>query len=174
MIIGLSSKIGAGKDTVAHLIGNGEVRKFADNIKKICAIISGLPLGDMYTQDGKNIYIEQFDMTVGTMQQKIGTEVFRNSFDQNVWVKSLFSKYTPDQLWIITDVRFPNEADYIKSLDGILIRIEGDPAGIRANSTRDLNHPSETSLDDYKFDHVIYNDGTLEELKAKVDALKLV
>tara|TARA_R110002020_G_scaffold100855_5_gene238087 strand:- start:16789 stop:17784 length:996 start_codon:yes stop_codon:yes gene_type:complete len=35
-------------------------------------------------------------------------------------------------------------------------------------------HPSETALDDYEFDHVIENDGSLEDLVEKVKQLKLV
>lgn len=172
-ILSCSGKIGSGKDSLANLIVINskkkiEVKKFADNLKIICSVISGRPIEDMYSSDGKNKFIPEFQMTVGEMQQKIGTEVFRDNFDQNVWVKSLFASYTPDQIWIITDVRFQNEAEYIKRVGGIIIRIEGDPAKIRLNSTRNLNHPSETSLDDYEhFDELIHNVGTLEDLELK-------
>ena len=36
------------------------------------------------------------------------------------------------------------------------------------------DHPSETALDDYEFDHVIDNDGSIEELIEEVKQLKLV
>lgn len=45
--------------------------------------------------------------------------------------------------WIITDLRFPNEAKAIKDRGGLLIRI--DRPSIKSTD----NHPSETSLDDY-------------------------
>ena len=66
--------------------------------------------------------------------------------------------------WIITDVRFLNEAKAVLDRGGILLRVNRpgnmNPAG---------EHPSETSLDDYKlFNHVIENEGTIEELYAKV------
>ncbi len=171
IILGCSGRIGSGKDTLAeYIIRNSskpfQIKKFADNLKKVTAIISGKSIMDMYTSEGKNMYIPEFDMSVGTMQQKIGTEVFRDNFDQDVWVKSLFASYTPDQNWIITDVRFPNEADYIKNVGGYIFRIDGDPAKVRENSNRILDHPSETSLDRYKkFDQHILNHGSLEELE---------
>lgn len=56
--------------------------------------------------------------------------------------------------WIITDVRFPNEAKVIKDKGGIVIRVNRECIG----STD--NHLSETALDDYKdFDYVIANNG---------------
>ena len=75
--------------------------------------------------------------------------------------------------WIITDVRFPNEAQAIKDRGGILIRINRD------NGTRaiDVNaHLSETALDDYDgFDYVIDNDSdSVRDLIDKVKQLKIV
>lgn len=68
--------------------------------------------------------------------------------------------------WIITDCRFPNEAEAIKSRNGILIRIE------RPSLNHLSNHESETALDSYKkFDHTIINDGNLEDLFNKVKKL---
>ena len=72
--------------------------------------------------------------------------------------------------WIVTDVRFPNEAKAIKKRKGLLVRVEGDPAKIRENSTRNLSHPSETSLDSWKpWDYMIDNSGTLAQLKEQVE-----
>jgi hypothetical protein len=50
--------------------------------------------------------------------------------------------------------------------------LEGDPIGVRANSLRDLNHISETNLDNYnKFDKVIYNNKDVNILKTIVNDL---
>ena len=63
-------------------------------------------------------------------------------------------------------MRFPNEADAVKSRKGLLVRIEGDPAKVRAKSTRDTSHISETALDNYSgFDYTYKNDKTLAELE---------
>ena len=68
---------------------------------------------------------------------------------------------------IITDVRFLNEANAIKERGGILIKIERD------NGT-ESTHISETALDSYDidtFDYTINNNGTLEDLAKKVNAI---
>lgn len=180
-ILGVSGKIGSGKDTFAELLakqlpGKVERHALADNLRLITEIISGIRMTTTheidepfcneirnYTQDQKNILIKQFNKTIGETLQLVGTELFRDNYDTDVWVKSLFSEEMYDKLnngkiIIIPDVRFINEADYILQEGGYLIRLEGDPAGVRENSLRDLNHLSETNLDNYtKFDKVIIN-----------------
>lgn len=67
--------------------------------------------------------------------------------------------------WIITDMRFPNEFDAVKSRGGITIRVNRD------NGTRaiDVNtHPSETALDNHNFDYVIDNTSSVSDLIVKV------
>lgn len=132
--------------------------------------------------------------TYRDLLQRLGTEVCRN-LHPNFWINILMKDYKviqyyhgesvegkgiydvteADELkaeiypkypnWIITDCRFPNEANAIKEKGGINIRINRD------NGTRiiDINpHPSETSLDNYTFDYVIDNNGTIEELIQEV------
>lgn len=120
------------------------------------------------------------------MLQRLGTEAMRNQIHENVWVNALFADYKSTTYrsevpvraagfidteifpkWIITDTRFPNEAKVIKEKNGILIRVKRTQF-LSVGSLATHEHPSETALDDYKFDHVIDNDGTLEELIEKV------
>ena len=169
IIIGLSGKIGSGKTTLAEFLKE-ELRKidipvqfinFADALKKITYELSG-HYG--FTQEDKQFYLEDWGMTVGTMLQKLGTDVMRNYFDNQVWVKAAFSKIK-EGVNIIGDCRFKNEAIAIKQKEGILIRVNGDPGKIRENSTRDINHISEIELDNYDgFDFIFENNGSKEAL----------
>lgn len=63
--------------------------------------------------------------------------------------------------WLITDIRFPNEAESVLKHDGILIRVNrNEDAG---------DHLSETGLDHYPgFHYIIDNTGTIEDLYTKV------
>lgn len=91
--------------------------------------------------------------------QLIGTECFRNIIHVNTWVNALMSEYDSEKSWVVTDVRFPNEAKAIKDANGILIRIN------RIQYNNIAPHESETALDDYNhFDYVIDNNGSLENL----------
>jgi hypothetical protein len=59
---------------------------------------------------------------------------------------------------VIADVRFPNEAEAIKERGGKVIRIN------RHNHGAVNTHKSEIAMDNYMFDHVLYNDGTIDDL----------
>lgn len=125
--------------------------------------------------------------TVREILQQVGTE-FGRSFSPNIWVNALFSKYKPKYTeeestgetsgssikahypnWIITDMRFPNELKVLKKRGGISIRVERPKVLSEEikGQTKSV-HPSETALDDAKFDYVIYNNGTIEDLVYKV------
>lgn len=65
--------------------------------------------------------------------------------------------------WIISDCRFMNEIMAVKDRGGLVIRVVNPRLTIPENE-----HESEKSLDSTKFKYVIVNDGTLEDLKAKV------
>lgn len=198
LVIGISGKIGSGKDTLAGIIAKNmqlvrsvrghtktEIYKkfFAYKLKCVVELLTGItmtmvdeitysePVFD-YTQEQKNIYLPEYDMTLGTMLQKVGTDAIRNNIHLDSWILALFTDIqhtNNNDVWLITDVRFKNEAESVKKHNGYLIRIDGDPMDVRKNSTRDLNHISETDLDDYdKFDFTISNDGTLEDLEKEV------
>jgi len=181
-VIGISGKIGSGKDTFAELLAeqlNGKVERYAlaDKLRLITEIISGIRMTTThevnkpfcneirnYTQDQKNIVIKEFNKTIGETLQLVGTDLFRDNYDTDIWVKSFFNeeldgKLNDGKIIVVPDVRFVNEANYILQEGGYLIRLEGDPMSVRENSLRDLNHISETDLDDYtNFSKVIYND----------------
>ena len=74
--------------------------------------------------------------------------------------------YPEQRDWVITDVRFPDEAQAIKDWGGVLWRV--DRPGLVGGD----GHASETAMDDYRgWDEVIVNDGTIAELRAKVGRL---
>ncbi len=131
-------------------------------------------------------------LTPRKLLQLLGTEAGRQIIHPNIWVNALFADYVCNDCgqkecptdeedtgqmvhysfpnWIITDVRFPNEAKAIKDKGGIVIRIER-PGG---ESHCGGQHDSETALDNYSFDYVIDNEGSIDELIEKIKQLKLV
>jgi len=192
MIIGISGKIGSGKGVVSEKLAEFLSKRkpvyykiFAHPLKDIVAILTGHPLTTNYdnyfeggirdySQEDKNTFIPLYNMTIGEMLQKIGTEAMRNHFDSDVWAKAIFSNYDDkeDYIWVISDCRFTNEADAIKKRGGIIIRVNGDPAKVNLNTKRDKSHISETALDDYTdFDYVIENNSTLEDLYIKTEGV---
>jgi len=134
--------------------------------------------------------IKERKLTPRLLLQLLGTEGGRDVIHRNIWVNALFSDYfegikiqpsapykvKPDN-WIVTDTRFPNEAEAVKKRGDLLIRVNRDQyektedgqqtATLKRDQTTD-DHPSETALDSYKFDYVINNNGTIEELIKQV------
>jgi hypothetical protein len=126
-------------------------------------------------------------ITPRKLLQLLDTEAGREIIHPNIWVNAFFAGYSDRQFrgstyesqisnWIVTDVKYPNQAKAIKDRGGIIIRVNRDYIlrGVELPFIKDAQHPSETALDDYEFDHVIDNDGSIEELLEKVKLLKLV
>jgi hypothetical protein len=194
-LLGVSGKIGSGKDTFAELLAYElpnmvERHAMADNLRLITEIITGVKMSvthEMgkpfinkicnYTQEQKNIFLPKFNKTIGESLQLIGTDLLRDNYDTDIWCKAFFNdvineKIKDGKIIIVPDVRFLNEANYIKLNGGYLIRLVGDPNNIRKHSLRDLEHISETQLDDYDgFQKVIYNDKDIESLRENVKSL---
>ena len=101
---------------------------------------------------------------VRRLLQVLGTEVGRQILGETVWTDIVMQQIddSPQQNWVVTDVRFPNEANEIKSRSGFLIRVN------RLNHSPVNNHKSERAMDNYMFDHVVFNDGTLDDLSDNV------
>jgi len=187
-LIGVSGKMGAGKDTTANYLINrfNALRinhtdliwgrhAFADRIKATVATMVGADVFSFYTEEGKNVCYPAWNNKSGReLLQDVGT-MMRERYDQNVWVRTTLEHFDPKKCrWIISDVRRLNEAEEIKRLGGIIIRLEGDPSGLRTRATPDKqNHISETELDDYAFDAVIENNqlGVEDHLYKKINLL---
>ena len=196
MIIGVSGYSGSGKDLVGTMIqflasrnnakvsledildfpinhqywleeqSGWEIKKWAGKLKTIASMLTGIPVEKFEDQEFKKTDLgPEWDMTVRDFLQKLGTDAVRDGLHTNAWVNALIADYTNESKWVITDTRFPNEAEAIRKKDGILIRVERP--GVKPIN----NHPSETGLDDYTFDHVIKNNGSIEDLLLKVKSI---
>ena len=118
--------------------------------------------------------------TFRMLLQQIGTDLFRNKLHPQIWVNALMGKYMiPEyysnnelrrhvpQKWIISDVRFNNEAKAIKDRGGILIKINRN-TGIQST------HLSETELDSYTdWNYEIDNNGSITDLINQVKQILL-
>lgn len=68
---------------------------------------------------------------------------------------------------VVSDIRFQNEADYIHSKGGIVVRV------VRDSIVNNKNHASEYKQDQVKVDYTVHNDGSLDDLRAGVGDLLL-
>ncbi len=165
MIIGICGKKFHGKSTIAkYFVDRGFIElTFAESLKKICKEIFNLSDEQLYGNLKEEIDI-YWNMTPRQILQKVGTDLFRVHFDNDIWVKSIDKKiqlYKDTHNIVISDVRFLNEYNLIKSYDGIIINV------VRDINTQDM-HISENSLSDIVFDYNIDNNGSIDDLYIKL------
>jgi hypothetical protein len=135
------------------------------------------------------------DITPRWVLQYWGTEVVRKGFHDDMWVASLEHRLlsSKDDI-VITDCRFPNEIRALKNVGAIVLRVKRGPEPAWYNHAKNYNkgikrigwalgktelekakvHASEYSWVGSKFDYVVENDTTLDDLYTRVeDILKV-
>ena len=177
MEIGVSGKARSGKDTFAEMLATELNREayppyvmmaFANELKLRCQAAFDLTWEQLWGND-KEIEDERYPKPDGAgfwttreIMQNYGA--FYRSIDGQFWIKNLF-KVAEEKDYtnvIVTDVRYVNEADFIADRGGFIIRVEREDK----DRIHNIEHPSETELDDYKrFDFIVMNDSTLDDLK---------
>lgn len=165
-IIGISGKIGTGKTTLTdNLVGllvreNYVAAKFSfgDALKREVSSVFGVPLVDLYTQEGKaKVYTFELDghertMMLRELLQWYG-QFIRNQNPRH-WVDLLSDEIAQAgcRVAIIDDVRFENEAAFAESPGrkrSMLLRLEPYPGWTCPESV--AQHESECALDAYTF-----------------------
>jgi hypothetical protein len=174
-LIGIAGRAGSGKDTVAQLIHDmvadgAYIRPFALPIKQACVAMFGIPMKFWGEPGLKNELIPGFDVSYRHVMQTIGTDWGRYLVDKDLWLKLAQHAYERwdgaeskrDRFFIVPDVRFENEATWIRN-EGILIHLT------RPGNTIELaNHASEKGVAIDRNDLTLPNNGTLEELRDNV------
>ena len=168
-LIGFAGKARSGKDTAgAYLVDNYNFLRysFAQPLKDATKIMFGLT--DEQIKD-KEKAAEPWGMSPRDLYQRVGTDIARN-IDVNVWVKGadMFVKKNPERSVVVTDVRFSNEAFWIRSQGGLVVFLHSDTRGIFEGS----GHSSENGLTGEDVDLIIENDGTIEALHVKLDEMR--
>lgn len=104
---------------------------------------------DLYGWEGTKE--TEFKDEIRGILQRTGTEAGRKVISDNIWVDAALTGHPDDARIVVTDCRFPNEAQRIKDLGGIVVRV--NRPGVKAVNA----HPSESALDDWAFDYTLEN-----------------
>ena len=179
-ILYLSGKAGCGKSMICEWLNKRgyTVVNIADRIKEVVSTLTGTPLTDQYTTEGKAMKPEGLEIlgTLGGLQQTVGT-LFRTHLHRDVWIHVCWNHIEKmiqagEQKIVIGDVRMKREAQFFeeKGVHGIRIerpRVQRLPY-IRG---RDEKHITETDLDTYDFAIRIHNGGTKESLFKRMEGI---
>lgn len=154
-VICISGKAGHGKDTFGQYLyedlislnKSARIFHFADLVKFICK--------QYFDWNGEK------DEAGRHLLQYIGTDVIRNQ-NENYWVDFIINLLTMlDGTWdyiVIPDCRFPNEADRFKDsiFKTYIVRVNR-PDYVSTLTEEQQKHTSETAMDNYDFDKVVFN-----------------
>lgn len=121
---------------------------------------------------------QERDLTIRELCQYLGTEIFRDRIDENLWVKLMITRIqrtisqNPNcQLIMISDYRYPNELEYLREnipdnkwmIHSLRIERKQLPSG------QYNHHRSEMSINNLLVDMIIENNGSLEDFYRNID-----
>jgi len=173
-LIAFSGKARAGKDTSAEVLiehHNFWQLSFAEGIKEVARQVGWNGEKDeagrkLLQELGRILREYNPDYTIQFMQKQLDSIPQRLS---KTMEPPFEGGLVMPQGVVITDCRYPNEADWIASQpNSTLIRIQR-PNNPDALTGEAAQHETEIALDDYSFENIIVNDGTKEELHRKVE-----
>lgn len=178
-LIGLVGYAGTGKDTVRQLLESEHGftgLAFADPMRTMLrALFTANGLDEKYIdeRDHKEAPIEDLltdqPVTYRQMAQTLGTEWGRN-LSSDFWLQIAGAhiahrRQRGERLFVISDVRFVNEARWVKDAGGELWRIHRpDVLPVRP-------HASEAEIEHIECDRLIDNSGSLDDLWTRVDSV---
>jgi hypothetical protein len=192
LIIGIHGKLGSGKDWLASNIVIPVLEKLklkfltmslADQIKINVMTKNNIKYCDVYKQKTQETRI--LLQNEGTNGRKI---------DENIWIKYLFNwigvyNNRGIEVFVIPDLRYKNEYEFIKENDGIIIKVfapERNKSRLLQESNGNFEvynkiktHQSEIDMDifdDSKFDLIIDNDKiiNIEDIKNNFEKLTII
>jgi dephospho-CoA kinase len=168
MLIGLGGNLGCGKNYIAEkiiskYIINSLVIGFGDHVKVEASRLFGFSFHELFVEKNKNSRKKL---------QTFATEENREILGQDTWINAL--KVWMDIFetrginnFIIPDVRFENEATFIKNQGGLLIKVVApdrtwekalqETKGNKEEAEKILSHSSEKGIPDEYYDFVLDN-----------------
>jgi hypothetical protein len=165
LIIGIGNKARQGKDYVANYMQEALpssvcIYNFARELKLYCKEhhYELLPAWQ-FAHTTKQMPGHKEDPIYGyaPILQWVGVEKRKENPDY--WVEKVAAKIAEvnPEIAVIADVRFPNEAAYVKENGGYTVNVSRRlPDGTQMlDTSRDPNHISEIALSDYEFDYYI-------------------
>src|SRR5271166_5111492 len=141
-VIGVAGRAKVGKDTVGRfIIGAGAGRytyALAEPIRNMLFAGFGVDLRSPYWASRKEEPIPAFGKSPREMLQTLGTEWGRTHIGEGVWILLAQEKLlNMGGGMVITDIRFPNEAAWVRRMGGTVVHVLRDVPAVHAHSSED-------------------------------------
>ena len=165
ILVGITGPAGSGKSTIANVFHEQlgyRVLAFAHPLKQALIKMTGLDRKWFYDIKYKEREIPGLPgITPRIMMQKFGTEYAREMINYDFWIWRMshsVSKYSHEPI-VIEDVRFHNEAHFIRDNGGLVIHIDRQ----FESPTEENDHVSEQDIPCLIGDRVISGNCSIEE-----------
>lgn len=165
-LVALTGAAGSGKSTATKFLVERHgytLVKFAGPLKAMCRAV-GLSQEQIEGDLKEEPCVWLQGKTPRFFMQQLGTQFGRDiigkDFWTELWVRSVNLLLAEQRRVVVDDCRFPNEAEAIRQLGGIIIKLEGR-GGIAGH------HASEAGCGQH--DAVVTNDGGIVDLYASVE-----
>lgn len=154
---GIAGRMRTGKTTIARFLEKHHgfhVTAFADPIK------------DIARQCG---WDDAKDPRGRTLLQDIGTVV--RKYHPTAWIEKMLTSLPPDRCIAVDDMRLILEHENISSSGFLTILVRRRPELIKDAANGTTNHVTETEVDRIPAWRIIDNNGSFEELYARVEEI---
>lgn len=166
-VIGIHGPLNGGKDTVANYLQSkfpGQLGRyaFARPIKQACQVLFGFTNEQLEDRVKKEEVDPFWGFSPRRAMQLLGTEFARDMLRKDVWIRraelEIAKNVAAGKATVITDVRFENEAEWLRSQPGAILIYLTVP-----NLEKDDRylHASEAGVSTADTDHRICNDKSL-------------
>lgn len=174
LLIGLTGRAGAGKSTVATELENEWSMHhiaFAEPIQAmLCSLFDLAGIDGAWTADRA---LKELPTTLGWsyrhLAQSLGTEWARAQLADDFWLRVAGARLDAPGMQgesvVISDVRFPNEAAWVRARGGVIVRV------VRDGLPSVRQHESEAHADTIEPDRELINNGSIWTLCEQIDRL---
>ncbi len=184
-VVGLTGIAGSGKDTLAIAMSQRSqlpLRPYSMTtpINRMIDALLGHPVSSN-TLDQPHHWADQsykastvlLETTVRRLQQTLGTEWGRDLIHPDIWLwaaEQAINRLPTGHVMVITNIRFVNEAEWVRARGGKIIRV--DRSFAQGGMTADEKiHVSEAGIPEALVDATLLNNGTVNDLGAAGAAL---
>lgn len=175
-LIAFTGSMGSGKTTAIQHLKDTHLEKKIESIK-----FAG-PLYDMQEYIYRRIELvyrrPQNFVKDRKLLQWLGTEWGRETINTNIWTDlwkaevAYIAENYPHVIAVCDDCRFDNEAELVKSMGGVIVKLVADNAHTRMDPKLAItNHASEAGISEKLVDFTVHNNDTVDAFKHKLDAI---
>jgi hypothetical protein len=168
-LIAFTGKIGSGKTTAAECVDCTHHFTFAAPLKEASRELFGFTSEQLYDKDEKEQIDNYWGVSPREVLQWLGTDCLREKF-HGFFVKRMGQRFIgleDDSVVVISDVRFDDEARFVRDNGGIVVQITRSNGNQHVDAGL-VDHLSEKGISPNLVDVFVENNGTIDEFIQKI------